>query len=335
MKKNNLLKKFQVIIFGIIIGLLFAEVALRLIGYYPKILIPPYMYMNHPITGRTLRPGFLGEIDTPAGPVVYQINSQGIRASDDWILGNETNSNLIYAIGDSFTFGLGVNEAFAFPQVLDNSFGDSTSVVNLGVPGFGTNYTYERLLEYADRVGMPDIIIYTFVSNDPIDNIIGKKVVVNGVTMDPDVSNKELVSWIYHAYYFSRLAALAGDTYLAARPRLSTRTVEELEEARVDIANRQDFLATTAVLDQMIAWANQNGVKILVVNAEDSEYTAPLDAYLAEKSVPVIKGWQAIEQQNEKNQSALLHDGHWNPAGHQFIAKAIAAFIYEEGWIEK
>jgi hypothetical protein len=175
MKKHNLHKKLWLVIFGIIIGLLFAEIALRLIGYYPKILIPPYMYISHPLMGRTLRPGFLGEIDTPDGPVVYQINSQGIRASEDWILENETNPNIIFAIGDSFTFGLGVNEGFAYPQVLDNLLGNSASVVNLGVPGFGTTYTYDRLLEYADTEGMPDIIIYTFVRNDPIDNIIGKK----------------------------------------------------------------------------------------------------------------------------------------------------------------
>jgi hypothetical protein len=108
-----------------------------------------------------------------------------------------------------------------------------------------------------------------------------------------------------------------------------------MEQAEIDIENRQDFLATTVVMDKMIEWANQNGVKILVVNALDSDYTSPIDAYLVEKKVPVIKGWQAIEHQNENNQPTLLHDGHWNNIGHQFIAQTIAEFLYQEGWIEE
>src|SRR5262245_11864853 len=133
---------------GLLIGLGIIEVGMRLIGFYPKVLIPPYLYENHSTTWWTLRPNFMADIDTPDGQVTYQINSQGIRAPYNFDPDNTHNLKRLFVIGDSLTFGWGVNEENTFPRILNDAMareGIHLEVVNLGVPGFGTMHSYERL----------------------------------------------------------------------------------------------------------------------------------------------------------------------------------------------
>lgn len=105
-----------------------------------------------------------------------------------------------FIIGDSFTFGVGVNEEITFLEVLNNMFkrqAENTEVVDLGVPGFGTFYSYERLHEYSKLS-----VLY----NDPVDNILGRKEMVygNGIRIDSYRKHKRLLAVIWHGYHASR-----------------------------------------------------------------------------------------------------------------------------------
>lgn len=73
----------------------------------------------------------------------------------------------ILALGDSCTFGLGVDDVEAWPAQLQRLL-DATGparVINAGVPGY-TAYQGRRLLESRGRELRPDLVVATFGFND-------------------------------------------------------------------------------------------------------------------------------------------------------------------------
>ena len=76
----------------------------------------------------------------------------------------------VLAIGDSCTFGLGVDDGKTWPAqlelLLDESLGGGAEVINAGVPGY-TAFQGRRLLEQYGLVLEPDLIIATYGFNDP------------------------------------------------------------------------------------------------------------------------------------------------------------------------
>lgn len=119
-KLRQIIQNVCLSIGSIIILFVIFEAYLRLTGYCPKkvSIAPPYLFTNHPTTWWTLRPNYSNKVRIYDGVVTYTINSQGIRAPSD--ISQKTVSPRIFIIGDSFTFGVGVNEDVTFPRVLDN-----------------------------------------------------------------------------------------------------------------------------------------------------------------------------------------------------------------------
>jgi GDSL-like Lipase/Acylhydrolase family len=92
--------------------------------------------------------GFRGRVETPSG--------QNVRR---------------YAfVGDSFTFGLGVNDEETFVQLLNSRAANSDFYLNFAVPGFSTDQEYllirRRVFDFKPAV----IVLVTYLGNDLFDN---------------------------------------------------------------------------------------------------------------------------------------------------------------------
>lgn len=84
-------------------------------------------------------------------------------------------SNLIVAVGDSYTFGWGVNSDETFPSFLDERLAANTSnrLVNLGVGGYGTSQSaraLERFLSTVETSRVETIVVF-HAGNDATDNV--------------------------------------------------------------------------------------------------------------------------------------------------------------------
>ena len=76
----------------------------------------------------------------------------------------------VLCLGDSFTFGIGVEESRLYTEVLERLLGNRVDVLNAGVTGYGTLQEYLYLKEEGKRY-TPDLVILGFYSqNDMIDN---------------------------------------------------------------------------------------------------------------------------------------------------------------------
>ncbi|MBF0290466.1 MAG: SGNH/GDSL hydrolase family protein [SAR324 cluster bacterium] len=119
------------------------------------------------------RPPFLGAMTpkktniysyTPKSPFWVTINHQGFRRTEEVEFPKKKNITRILTIGDSFTFGHGVNDNDTYQHFLEKML-DNVEVINAASPAM----TILHELIYLTRRGQyaePDIIILQVLDND-------------------------------------------------------------------------------------------------------------------------------------------------------------------------
>jgi hypothetical protein len=163
------MRKAKKKIFLIIIEIIIVIVAIE--------LILSLVFKSHPSLheDKIIRPdGILGYEHIPGSSLLYddtlyKINKQGFRDKEyDPIKGDNTFRILI--LGDSVTFGIGVNESGTYANILEdilinNDRGINFEVINAGVMGYSN---YQELLLYKTRMSdwNPDLLIIGYVYND-------------------------------------------------------------------------------------------------------------------------------------------------------------------------
>lgn len=340
MKKLEILQKrisqnILLTLISIIILFLLSELIVRLAGYYPHkaSITPPYLFTNHPVTWWSLTPNYNKTIKIPDGVVTYAINSQGLRAPEDI---EKCNLPQLYFIGDSFTFGAGINEEYTFPHILNNLFKNQSinmRTVNLGVTGFGTCQCYNRLVEYSTLLGQPQIVVYLFCPNDPVDNITGKKQIVWGIRIDDNRKYKKFLAIVGHCYFNSRIVAFVLDRIYDKQFNPRKQKTKKLHQNNLPIEQRQDFTMTRECLSRLINWTRQRNIRLLVITTSPSIYSQPLFNYLQSNQAPMLEAAEIFKHSNPDSLPVNLIEGHWNQLGHQLIATEIAKFLMQEKWL--
>jgi len=94
--------------------------------------------------------------------IKYSINNSGFRYHNG-ILSNTTKEIMI--LGDSFVFGVYLNDTSTIPYLIQNLLDNKYNVCNLGIPGWGLDQMYLSYLFYARSTGTQNIIIF-FIDDD-------------------------------------------------------------------------------------------------------------------------------------------------------------------------
>jgi len=163
-----------------------------------------YTKSDDPLLGVELRPGseftFEGS-RIPIPPTEVRVSSLGFRGGEIAVP-KPVNTRRLVCIGDSNTFGWGVEEDESFCSRLAPLLGPQWEAVNLGVPGYNAIQAVRRLAVRGQRLA-PDAVVMMYGSNDtdpPIDH------------GDPDsftavlVDRSALIRWA-----FGRLGGPDGD----------------------------------------------------------------------------------------------------------------------------
>ena len=160
--------KIILILIGLIIDVLGAEFGLRI--FYPQ-KTGSIEFSYDPERGAIAVPNQCGRTDWP-GVYFYRRcnNSLGLRGTKEYDF--EKNSFRILLLGDSFTYGTGVNDDQTFASVLQKRLdekGKLTEIINAGDVGTGTDYDLKffQVLGYRYQ---PDITAVFFYQNDYEDN---------------------------------------------------------------------------------------------------------------------------------------------------------------------
>ena len=158
-----------------------------------------------------LKPNFEGLI---LGQEV-KINSMGFR-DYEYLLKKEKNTFRIAVLGDSLTFGYGVNFNETYPKILEKKFNQKENkrykVLNFGVPAYNTFQEAELLGKKVINYS-PDLIIVGFYYND-LDNAKFRKISKRKITEFGFEIDKLLLDW--SRFYKFLKFSFRGNKYIAS-----------------------------------------------------------------------------------------------------------------------
>ncbi|MEP6913494.1 MAG: SGNH/GDSL hydrolase family protein [bacterium] len=163
--------KLLLILFGILVGALIAEVTLRVAGFsYPE------FYQPDESRGYALRPGMEGWY-RKEGQAYVRINSDGLRDREH-SKAKPAGTFRIAVLGDSYPEALQVAMEESFWAVMERKLsecgafdGKKIEVINFGVSGYGTA---QELITLRERVWdySPDLVMLAITTNNDIsDNL--------------------------------------------------------------------------------------------------------------------------------------------------------------------
>ncbi|MFI5329755.1 MAG: SGNH/GDSL hydrolase family protein [Desulfobaccales bacterium] len=110
----------------------------------------------------------------PEGPSYnFSHNSMGFRGTKEYR--TKQASFRVLFLGDSFTYGVGVNDDQAFPYLVEKILQDrnySVETINAGNPGVGTDYELKFIQTLGEKL-KADLVVLCFFWNDFYDNALG------------------------------------------------------------------------------------------------------------------------------------------------------------------
>jgi len=124
-----------------------------------------------PELGWTLRPNVVGLRSDELWQKDLRTNTLGFRDVEH--AGKAAGVTRVAVLGDSFVFGSGVRQDETLTHQLATRLGPSFEVVNLGVPGYGTDQALLTLRRWGPRLA-PDVVLIEFFWNDIMENASAK-----------------------------------------------------------------------------------------------------------------------------------------------------------------
>jgi hypothetical protein len=362
-------KEILLIPLSLILALVAAEGLLRV---FPALLplelrlfledAPESRGVSHPYIGNLGAPDGTGTIRTTDFAVPFRNDAHGFRNDDPWPARAD-----IVTVGDSLTFGYGVERDQAWPTLLGRELADPR-IVNLGLIGAGP----QQYLRVYETFGVPLhpklLLIGFFADNDFWDAEMFDTWLKSGVggnymvwrdfgraearsaTKDPLSRLRSFLqseSYLYNLLRYSRnlyrgwRSGEPKPLQLADGGRLQLRP-SNLESNTVnDRPGNPVFDLVLGALERMQAIAQQNGTCMIVVFQPSKEEVylplldgtapdagAPLRPALDADGIRYLDLLPAFRARAEAGAQLFFEtDGHPNRQGYQLIADEIGAYL--------
>jgi len=251
-----------------------------------------------------------------------KINSDGFR-DREFSIEKPNNTFRIICLGDSFTFGQGVELNESYPKVLERKLnslnnGVKYEVLNFGVPGYNTWQEVEMLdvkgLKYS-----PDMVIFGYVHND----------IVN-TTLINEILEK---TWKEHEDELNRLSpekqkikrVEISDSLLPLFASFENKNYDEIIE----------ILKPSA--EKLTNKTKEKSIKIIITNVA---IFTPETHLRALKNISLENGWymtdNVFSSVTAPDTLSLYpkKDPHPNPFAHELIANGIFNYLIKNNIIK-
>jgi lysophospholipase L1-like esterase len=298
-----------------------------------------------------LRPGAEAELEETAG-IHYRVNADGFRGPQH-AQARADGVFRVAVLGDSLTFGFGVEEAEVYTAQLEAELGRllaprKVEVLNFGVGGYNP-YNEVALFEGIAAAWQPDLVLIQFCIND-----------LNDPRLHFDAHTLSLLELPDAAFPDPRMRAQAMPeksplAFCAGRLRLCDLLQHALYENRAQgralalaVAERRSLgeaerawlLAQYGRLQQ---WASAHGARFgVVVFPYPKQLREPardgvaqgIAALGSDAGFAVVDLTQAFRAASQTNDAPLFLDlWHPSPAGHRVAAEALAAELARQGLV--
>jgi len=310
-----------------IVGLAIAEVAVR--PFTPREIIGPSAVRHDPVYRRALIPGYRGTVHNPGVSYPLSVNAMGFRGPDP----AAPLDGCVLFLGDSFTFGDGVDDGVEYPQIIarrltDQLSGAAPAVINAALAGEGQG-RWLKILDLQAPNWNPSCVVLQVCANDFRDNQVDGMFTLgpDGSLVEEPVPQESTLRALQRTIEgipligYSRLYCLAK------------RGVGILTHRKLPAGIPSDFDTestpfddlTIAMIRSALQKCTHHGWPPVGVTAQ-LEPGARLDLVRAEFErfgAPVI----VVPTKAERPDLHLVGDDHWNDAGHRFVAAALGPAI--------
>lgn len=259
------------------------------------------------------------------GEALSRVNSAGWR-DDEFSLDPDPARPRVAVVGDSFTFGVGIDHGERFTERMEAR---GLDVLNFGVNSSGTDqqlrYLEEEVLAYRPSV----VVMVTFLGNDL-----------------EDIRFERKRSWPKPYYDLVdgelRLVKPRADALLALRTRsyLAELGFRVLEKAfdRDRVAPPWESRDTVPLYVALVARARDvargKGARFLVALVHPTPLDGREAAVRAGLRAARVETFDTRELFEGRQDGGLyLHDGHWSARGHAVFATALCDRLRTLGWI--
>ncbi len=150
-----------------VVPLVFAEIFLRL--FHPQAMMWPRLQFSPEYSVRMPPDTVMVNRMPGEWEFTYTVNADGYRG-EAVPISNAYDKDNIVILGDSYSFGYGVNDGEEYPALMAERLGASHDIVNLGSGGWGLGQEIRRYYEFG-RLFEPSIVILQYSANDVPDNL--------------------------------------------------------------------------------------------------------------------------------------------------------------------
>lgn len=222
------------------LSLAVAEVFVRVTRPQPRLVIEPGgFYIPDPPGSYRLSPGYRGKIYNRAEySNDIRINEAGLRGSE---IGTSKEEEIlrVLIVGDSFVFGVGVEDTETFTALLPESLAEEGFVaegLNAGIPAFGVPDAESWFRRHGADLDPDVVVLAIFLGNDLVDASPDREeiLLVDGLLV-PSQSADGLRAWLHrHSHLFVAVKGLLEQpgfqplrAKLGLREPWRTRTLRE------------------------------------------------------------------------------------------------------------
>ncbi|MFQ5512792.1 MAG: SGNH/GDSL hydrolase family protein [Myxococcota bacterium] len=337
------------------------EVGLRLFwdGFYLKLEKAYATY--HPTRGWKNKPGAYVPYGEPEFATMVRHDSWGFR-SREHPLERVPGKLRIFALGDSFTYGIGVENDETFCARLEQ-LDSRLEVLNGGVNGYGTSQELLQLKEEG-LAFHPDLVLIGFFWNDVGNSYRRPKPAFRlegGVLRYPPPPDPNEVpppvrarggyrKVMRHSYAYRFLSdrlklvryrvKIALGIPVEASDMLGTHEREAAWELELALLREIDRLARGAGARTLLVLIPDQvqvepGIWPAGLRREDYEVQERMQAFAAAQGIPVIDLLPALRAERGRSRVPLYYrkDRHLNARGHEVAARTILAGLRDEGFL--
>ena len=239
----------------------------------------------------------------------------------------------VVVLGDSYGFGMGVEDGQEFPAVMGRALQGQWNVVNLSSPGWGLTQEIRRFYELGVSHD-PRVVVLQYCSNDPDDNL------ANRVTMVQDgdfvfVDSDNPLNWVKK--YLSKSFVQRTQLYNFARarasrtllPRQVAHEAAQLQVASTEPAATPQERVYIELLSTFAGKLAATGRHLVLISVDGQLAEAPTihRAVLDLHSQGVLEYVEVLDWL-EGRQPYGSPEGHiWGAPAHHVIGEELAARI--------
>lgn len=288
------------------------------------------MHTHDPLLGWVLAPGARTRERSREYDVAVRINAQGFRADREVSPTPPPGVLRVVAVGDSFTFGQGVEVEDSYPALLERRLANA-EVINLGVAGYGVDQQLlmleSRGLRFRPHVVLlglhtPDIFRNTVAYHrgyaKPLFRLQGKRLVLTNVPTPPPGSPPPPRRGLLER---SRLFQMVS----VRLERRGFGEVWDVTEGILRLMKRVCGEADARLL--VLLLPTQHAVYGNAVERRSQAHTTGLIAeILRRQGIEHLDLTPALAAAAARHPRELLFypsDGHFTPAGHRVVAERL------------